>query len=229
MVLIVSWEEAKDRGLSRYFTGEPCKHGHVAQRITINKLCHECVKIRDRERGRIKYKAFRMENPVVKKERKEVDIEKKKEWQRQYYLRNREKQLQESRERYKLRDKKAENERLARYAAQNPEKVKERKKAWKVKNPDAVRSATRNRRAMKRQAEGNHTQSDIHEIYKLQRGCCAICRVKVRGKYHVDHIKPLSRGGSNARCNLQITCATCNIRKKDRDPIEHMQSLGFLL
>lgn len=34
----------------------------------------------------------------------------------------------------------------------------------------------------------------------------------------VDHIHPVSRGGTNDRENLQTLCRTCNIRKKDKVP-----------
>lgn len=34
--------EAIARGLTRYFTGEPCKHGHVAERNAIDGQCREC-------------------------------------------------------------------------------------------------------------------------------------------------------------------------------------------
>ena len=34
---------AKAEGLSRYFTGVACKHGHVAERYTGNKTCCECA------------------------------------------------------------------------------------------------------------------------------------------------------------------------------------------
>lgn len=35
---------AKERGLLRYFTGKPCKHGHVSERVTVNGTCYECQK-----------------------------------------------------------------------------------------------------------------------------------------------------------------------------------------
>ena len=37
--------EAKARGDTLYFTGLPCKRGHVAARYTSSPLCVECVKI----------------------------------------------------------------------------------------------------------------------------------------------------------------------------------------
>ncbi len=34
---------AKALGLTRYFTGEPCKNGHIAERRVANGLCIECA------------------------------------------------------------------------------------------------------------------------------------------------------------------------------------------
>jgi hypothetical protein len=35
---------AKAAGQTTYFTGRPCKHGHIAQRLTLNGGCLECTK-----------------------------------------------------------------------------------------------------------------------------------------------------------------------------------------
>lgn len=45
-------------------------------------------------------------------------------------------------------------------------------------------------------------------------GLCAIC--KTTEKLTVDHIIPLSKGGSNDLNNLQILCKSCNSKKGDR-------------
>jgi 5-methylcytosine-specific restriction endonuclease McrA len=42
----VSYSEAKASGLASYFTGVPCKHGHVAMRRTVNRACRECDAIK---------------------------------------------------------------------------------------------------------------------------------------------------------------------------------------
>jgi len=39
---IISRAEAKAKGLRFYFTGKPCKHGHVAERVAFNATCVEC-------------------------------------------------------------------------------------------------------------------------------------------------------------------------------------------
>lgn len=46
---IITRAEAKALGLSGYFTGKPCKHGHVAERRVVNHQCRECAKIITRE------------------------------------------------------------------------------------------------------------------------------------------------------------------------------------
>jgi hypothetical protein len=39
---IASLREAKVHGLTRYFTGKPCKHGHVTERYTVDRHCVDC-------------------------------------------------------------------------------------------------------------------------------------------------------------------------------------------
>lgn len=39
---LVSRKEAKEMGLPHYYTGTPCKHGHVSKRRTSNATCFEC-------------------------------------------------------------------------------------------------------------------------------------------------------------------------------------------
>jgi len=43
---LVSRQEALAQGLPRYFTGTPCKHGHVSERYTLNKTCKDCADAR---------------------------------------------------------------------------------------------------------------------------------------------------------------------------------------
>jgi len=39
---IVTLAEARAAGLKHYFTGKPCKHGHMSPRITKCKHCVQC-------------------------------------------------------------------------------------------------------------------------------------------------------------------------------------------
>jgi len=37
---------AKRHGVSRYFTGKPCKHGHTSDRHACSGQCVECIKLK---------------------------------------------------------------------------------------------------------------------------------------------------------------------------------------
>lgn len=43
---IISWTEAKMQGAKQYFTGHPCKHGHIAKRDVSDRSCYECKLIK---------------------------------------------------------------------------------------------------------------------------------------------------------------------------------------
>lgn len=102
-------------------------------------------------------------------------------------------------------------------------------RAWEKANPDKLRTTWRNKRAKRSSAPGTHSIEDIKRILRQQKCKCAYCRASIKAKYHVDHIVPLAKGGSNWPRNLQLLCVDCNIRKNATDPIKFGQKLGFLL
>ena len=51
---------AKLSGLTKYFTGKPCKHGHISERNTANGCCLTCVKIKKPAADK-KYRAANIE------------------------------------------------------------------------------------------------------------------------------------------------------------------------
>lgn len=59
------------------------------------------------------------------------------------------------------------------------------------------------------------------QIYGQQKGLCAYCGQHRNIKYMtVDHIMPLSKGGTDDIVNLQCTCKMCNQLKDDMTPHE---------
>ncbi len=76
------------------------------------------------------------------------------------------------------------------------------------------------RKALIKKNGGTHTKKDIDEIRARQGDACIYCGSKLGGKGHVDHILPLSLGGSNMKENLQLTCGLCNVIKGSSHPDE---------
>jgi hypothetical protein len=56
---IISRGEAIERGLKRYFTGKPCKRGHIFERHVADKNCIECRKEKQKTPGALAAQAFR--------------------------------------------------------------------------------------------------------------------------------------------------------------------------
>lgn len=60
-------------------------------------------------------------------------------------------------------------------------------------------------------------------LFNRENGRCAICKCDLTGvialgkKIHIDHIIPISSGGTNDPTNLQILCDDCNLKKGNRN------------
>lgn len=116
--------------------------------------------------------------------------------------------LERQRERWKSEGGK---ERLRKYRSENPEKVRE----------------FRQRRSGKK--IGRLPTGTVKKIGARQKWMCVVCRISIKDAYHADHITPISKGGDHSPLNIQLLCPTCNVRKSAKDPIDFMQSRGYLL
>jgi len=102
-----------------------------------------------------------------------------------------------------------------------------RNKKHREANKDRYRSYCRNRIAMRQNAPGIHTHKDIADLIIKQGGRCFYCGELSFPKFHVDHMLPLSKGGSNDPKNLCIACQTCNVRKNAMTVSEFFNSRWF--
>ena len=118
---IISREEARVKGLKRYFTGEPCKNDHTAERLVSDKTCTECARLK------------RIRN---------ADGMKK--YQIEWYKKNRERVLQQQKK-YSKENRDKCNEKCRRWNKANPERRKEIERRSENKRRDKRREE-RNRR-----------------------------------------------------------------------------------
>lgn len=96
----------------------------------------------------------------------------------------------------------------------NPEKVATHDKKWREANPEIRKAADHRRRARIRNAEGDHTAAQIRARTAVHGDSCIYCASTT--SLHIDHIKPLAKGGSNWAANLAPACQSCNVSKRDR-------------
>lgn len=63
-------------------------------------------------------------------------------------------------------------------------------------------------------------------VYAKCNGTCAICGNPVKyKKMTIDHIVPLSKGGTNGMDNLQLACKRCNLMKADFTAEEFVEKI----
>lgn len=126
---------------------------------------------------------------------------------------------------YQERNQARERERTRLWKEANPERAIQLCRQHYRKNREQYYANNRRRRARERGADGQHTAEDVRRIHAQQKDRCYWCDVKLGGVYHIDHIVPLSRGGSDNPANLCCACASCNCSKKAKMPWEFSDRL----
>lgn len=115
------------------------------------------------------------------------------------------------------------------YRARHREMLIKKCREWRHANPEKHKSSIHARRARLLSAKGRHGPEDVERIKAMQKNKCASCKTSLKDGYHIDHIYPLSKGGSNWPDNLQLLCPPCNLQKSAKDPIEWANENGKLL
>ncbi len=199
--------------------------GHVSPRMTANFQCVECLTAQT--------KAWKADNTeLLSRSRKtyyanNLDRER---FQARLWYKDHAEEARASSRRWKRnnRDRALFYSRIRRRDC--GDQLRARDRAYRKANSERVREWNGRRRARELLAIGTFSAVDISDRIKWQKGRCACCRALLRRTgYHVDHIYPISRGGSNAPSNLQLLCPRCNRSKGAKDPLEFAQLQGMLL
>lgn len=235
---VISREEAAGLGLKRYFTGLPCRNGHLSEHRVSDKQCIECRLHKQRvsrERNPEKWREYcrqhyarhTEERKAFSRSYKARHRDETKAYFKAWYAANRNEQIARNKQ-WKAENKTQVAASRLEYRRKNREKFNALLRAWIKANPIARRAYYNNRRTQLH-AGGRHTPEDLKHILQLQKTRCALCKCALQRKKHLDHIIALSKGGSNERTNLQFLCVECNLRKNNKDQMEFMRALGFLL
>ena len=128
--------EAKAAGSARYFTGKPCKHGHISPRFTSNRRCVECSVTAAEQ--------WKRENPEYMEGYRKTYYSKNKDTIRtkyeEWYLANRDAQLEKKRKAYQ-ENRQTHLAYAKEYRKSNPDKVKLSTANWRKANPDKLQES----------------------------------------------------------------------------------------
>lgn len=129
--------------------------------------------------------------------------------------------------------------RAASYAV-NPEPAKQRSKAWKLAHPESragVQAWQKAHPERMRELRSRYETPERHlarlhkrrystvfveavsreEVWARDEGICGICHEDADpANWHLDHIKPVSKGGLHCYANVQVSHPLCNLQKADR-------------
>jgi hypothetical protein len=120
---------------------------------------------------------------------------------------------------YYLKHKQEVISRVRGYYKNHREEYRKVKLEYYLTHKEMWVASSNNRRAGLRGVK--LTTEIIKEIKMDYGGLCPYCNKKIEVG-HIDHIIPVSKGGTNARENLAWVCASCNLRKHNKSLLEFL-------
>jgi len=104
------------------------------------------------------------------------------------------------------------------WRTKNKEYNKNRIKKWIADNYYHVLVYNRARQSkLKILSDGSITNEAILSLLGKQNSICLMCGKDISNCYTLDHIKPISKGGTNSIFNIQLLCKSCNCKKGNRE------------
>ena len=120
----------------------------------------------------------------------------------------------------KQHDRIANNPELrAKYTKYERERRQKRQKsdpAFHEHLMDLAKRGSHKRRARIAQTGGSYTRSEWRKLCEFYDHRCLCCGMKFQ-RLTVDHVLPLSKGGTNNIENIQPLCRSCNSQKHDKE------------
>lgn len=206
---IVPRAEAKSNGDTWYFTGKPCKNGHIAARQVSNGGCYECHRSREEARDRTEQqRQYRIDNREWIREKNRAYARANKEKRQQWLRENRERVRKKARE----------------YADRNADAIAEYKRRYYQRRyrEDVMFKCSQICRSMVwrcigRGSTGKRTEALLG--YSADDLCAHIeaqfsegMRWDNYGEWHVDHIYPVSLFVKSGETDPSVINALSNLR-----------------
>jgi hypothetical protein len=217
-----SLAEARSTGHNLYFTGVPCKHGHITYRYVADRACSACVKEKVKRLSTVGGGNSRRWAAKTPEQLAEIYAKRK-----EYYYKTKDVRLAEKKASYEKMKQNSE------WVAARRQKANARRaevgRAPEISNPEVKRrykqtphgkANTRANDAKRQAAKINRTPAWLmdDELWMIEQAYeLAALRTKLFGfTWHVDHIVPLQGkmvSGLHVPNNLQVIPGFDNLRK----------------
>lgn len=236
---IISRKEAKERGLKRYFTGKPCKHGHIAERLVSNSTCFECTAERQKEHSKQNKDKIAKRRKEYYNQNKDKLLERQKEYrsqnkdkiagrQKDYYNQNKDKIDERQKEynnqnkdkiaKYKEEYSKKNKDKISEYRAKNKDKMADAVMRWRRKNPaqgflrNSLNRIFSNWKGSRKKMEKLHGYTFEQLVARIEFQFKDGMSWENRSEWHIDHRKPISRFLEQGITDPKIVNALSNLR-----------------
>ena len=83
-------------------------------------------------------------------------------------------------------------------------------------NPEIVKTKNKLRSERSAASGGAFTETELSTVRKLLGNRCRFCDAPLEDGGHVEHLTPVSRGGSSFLGNITLSCAKCNLAKTNK-------------
>lgn len=238
---IISRDEAISQGLKYYFTGKPCKRGHVASILVSTGQCCEC----NSERAKDYYNKNKDKITEQRKDYRKQNKNKISEGMKGYYKQNKDK-LSKRKKNYYKQNKDKINEQSKNYYNENKDTITEKKKEYYNENKDMI--LVQKKEYHKQNPAPKFLRDSLNRIFNNWKGGRKkmeklhgytfeqlVARIEFqfkdgmswdnRSEWHIDHKKPIARFLEqgitdpkiiNALSNLQPLWAKDNLSKSNK-------------
>lgn len=189
----------------------PLTNDYFTKAKTIDGFYCNCKKC-ENEKNRIKYRT----NEEYRIKCNSVDKEKKRIRRHNYYIKNRQKEI----------------DRAKKYNFENRDKIREREKQYRhTERGSEVNKLKCQKRRRNMKSKGIMKIKDwqiCKDYFRNDKGIieCPYCGKEIKIPT-IEHFIPISKGGENDKTNILPICKSCNCSKQDKDFFEWYKEKEF--
>jgi len=111
----------------------------------------------------------------------------------------------------------------------DPERANQYSRNWRKRNPEKRRASAKQNKIKRKQVAGTCSPEQWIAKCEYFGWRCYLCHVPLTAEAtHMEHRKPLSRGGSHWPANLAPACQSCNLSKNNKTEAEYRGLLNRL-